>query len=275
MSDSEEDNVRIHVERRAPRPKVRFAAPQVFPVHNSYIPERHAVVNHFRRDESPSSTSSSDYDRPARRRARREPSPSRVKAQRMAWETEMMRNQLVHLQFEQEREADQRHLIMERRDHEEMRRARHELREGKERESLAEMEKRVKKEFEKEILEKTMKEKEAKEKREKEAKEAVERYKLEEAEKALKEMEEKEAFEKMYKSYLEQHLAISGLDEKHVKAIMNKERIEDDKPVVVEERLVVRKHHPYPDSLREFAVDCDRDTVSSRLLYKKLFLSVR
>ncbi|KAK3181249.1 hypothetical protein K4F52_007392 [Lecanicillium sp. MT-2017a] len=171
-----------------------------------------------------------------------------------------MRRQLLELQATNRRDEGRRRLTHDAREDVEMRRVKHELSLRQESRSRADLNLKLKEEFEKKRLEKEIKEKKETQRREKEAKEAVEQYKLQEADKVLKDKNANEEFEKQYKVWLEQRLTLSGLDEKHIKAIMNKEKIPGDSPSRAPERYtrMLRKHVSL-ETLRTFAINFEYD----------------
>ncbi|KAF7543850.1 hypothetical protein G7Z17_g10414 [Cylindrodendrum hubeiense] len=173
------------------------------------------------------------------------------------WEAEQARKDLEGLLLSNTREKDERRLLKEYQEEEELRRAKRELDDIKGREARTEEEKRLKKEMELKRLreedeeneERDRREKEAKdavehykqaerdrilkakkqeEEKEKEAKEAVERYKQAERDRLLKEREEKEATDREYQRRLEEDLRRSGLDDKAIKAILKKEKVKKE-----------------------------------------------
>lgn len=185
---------------------------------------------------------------------------------REEWEFNLTRRELEDLRAQRSREIEERRREKETREEEELRRAKKELDEIKRREEKEAEEERLAREYEIKRLEKEKKAAEEKAKREKADKEAVERFMLEQAEKERKEREEKERAEKEYQRRLQEDLINSGVDEKHIKAIIKKEKIPEEKPEKPKgkERATytrMARRHLSIEALNAFRIDFEYDQV--------------
>lgn len=193
---------------------------------------------------------------------------------REEWEFNLTRRELEDLRAQRSREIEERRREKETREEEELRRAKKELDEIKRREEKEAEEERLAREYEIKRLEKEKKAAEEKAKREKADKEAVERFMLEQAEKERKEREEKERAEKEYQRRLQEDLINSGVDEKHIKAIIKKEKIPEEKPEKPKgkERATytrMARRHLSIEALNAFRIDFEYDQDPNYVLIKR------
>ncbi|EEY18982.1 conserved hypothetical protein [Verticillium alfalfae VaMs.102] len=144
---------------------------------------------------------------------------------REEFEMEQTRRELEEMRLHQARDKEERRAQKEFREEAELQRAKRELDAIRAREQQAKEEARIKKEFELQRLREEEREAEEKEKLEKQAKEAVAKYKQKELERIAQEQKEKDAREKEYKRRLQEDLINSGVDEKHIAAILKKEKV--------------------------------------------------
>ncbi|KAL9942674.1 hypothetical protein D7B24_006361 [Verticillium nonalfalfae] len=144
---------------------------------------------------------------------------------REEFEMEQTRRELEEMRLHQARDKEERRAQKEFREEAELQRAKRELDTIRAREQQAKEEARIKKEFELQRLREEEREAEEKEKLEKQAKEAVAKYKQKELERIAQEQKEKDAREKEYKRRLQEDLINSGVDEKHIAAILKKEKV--------------------------------------------------
>ncbi|ERT00210.1 uncharacterized protein SPSK_09204 [Sporothrix schenckii 1099-18] len=146
-------------------------------------------------------------------------------------EVEMARakRELDAIKATQDKERSERMREKEYKSHAELERAKRELEEIRRREDRELEEKRIKKDLELKALEAQKKAQDEKERREKMEKEAIERYKVKEAERIAKEKAEKEENEREYKRRLQEDLLRSGVDEKDIKAILDKKSVKPEK----------------------------------------------
>ncbi|KAM0322814.1 hypothetical protein ACHAQA_009155 [Verticillium albo-atrum] len=156
---------------------------------------------------------------------------------REEFEMEQTRRELDEMKLHQARDKDERRAQKEYREEAELQRAKRELDAIRAREQQTKEEARIKKEMELERLRVEEREAEEKERRDKEAKAAVEKYKQKELERIAQEEKEKEAREKEYKRRLQEDLINSGVDEKHIAAILKKEKVPDSFKMPVQPRL--------------------------------------
>ncbi|KJZ71191.1 hypothetical protein HIM_09397 [Hirsutella minnesotensis 3608] len=301
----DDEDVDIHVRHRAYSPQP--AGP------SHLIPEQHTTVvarsrsrersrssprpnpaqpviinNQFYRDNSSDDDLTCDshrkHGRVSRRHRRRSSSSysrshSRSRSRSSAyktreeWEAEQVRRELEQLRLAQSRDKEGQRIAKEYRDDAELQRAKRELDEIKKRESRAEEEKRIKKELE---LKRLMEEEETaqeKKRRDKEAAQAVERYKQQEAERLAREKKMKEESEREYKRRLQEDLAKSGLDEKAITAIVNKqkvpERATNPEPAARPTYTRMSRRHLSIETLRTYHVDFDIDSDPEYILIKR------
>lgn len=129
-----------------------------------------------------------------------------------------------------------------------------------------EEEKRYRKEMELERLRADRKAEDEKKRLKKQTDEAIDKYKREEAEKAAKEKKEKEEQEKEYKRRLEDDLRKSGLDEKQVAAVLNKE-----KAVAAQRPTYTRmsRRHLSIETLNRYKIDYEFDADPDYVLIKR------
>ncbi|KAM0268695.1 hypothetical protein ACHAQH_009931 [Verticillium albo-atrum] len=146
---------------------------------------------------------------------------------REEFEMEQTRRELDEMRLHQARDKEERRAQKEFREEAELQRAKRELDAIRAREQQTKEEARIKKEMELERLREEEREAEEKDKREKQAKEAVAKYKQKELERIAQEEKEKAEREKEYKRRLQEDLINSGVDEKHIAAILKKEKVPD------------------------------------------------
>ncbi|RXG48480.1 hypothetical protein VDGE_08855 [Verticillium dahliae] len=146
---------------------------------------------------------------------------------REEFEMEQTRRELEEMRLHQARDKEERRAQKEFREEAELQRAKRELDAIRAREQQVKEEARIKKELELQRLREEEREAEEKEKLEKQAKEAVAKYKQKELERIAQEQKEKDAREKEYKRRLQEDLINSGVDEKHIAAILKKEKVPD------------------------------------------------
>lgn len=146
------------------------------------------------------------------------------------YELERARQELRELRLLQDREKEERRHAREIREEAELANAKKELDSIKQKERDRDEEHRIKSKIELERLREEEKAEEEKRRRDKEAKLAVERYKQEETERQAKEKREAEERDREYKHRLQEDLIKSGLDEKAIQAILNKEKLPEKKP---------------------------------------------
>jgi hypothetical protein len=269
-------------ERRRDSPP-QAPAGQPIIIHNSVYQER---------DHSESESDESDYGsrrrrggRQAARRRRHSSSSSsasgssrsrsHARMTRQDWEAEQTRQELERLRIAQARDEDQRRLAKQYRDQGDLERAKKELDEIKHREAKAKEAERIKRELELQRLKEEEEAEEQRKLREKEAQEAVERYKHQEAQRIAFEKQKEEENEREYKRRIQEDLIKSGLDEKAIAAILNKEKIPEPKPEPNPERDAMplaratytrmARRHLSIETLRVHHIEWDFDVVSDLL----------
>ncbi|KAH7326775.1 hypothetical protein B0I35DRAFT_508923 [Stachybotrys elegans] len=299
-----------YVERPAQRPHSYYDAggPSL------YVPETRTTIvarqpapaqpviinNRFYNDYS---SSDDDDDRGNRRqrqvaRRRRSRSRSRTRSRsrsrsgssshmsRVEWEAELARRELERMRLKvardererkmmMEREQSERRLIKEHEDETQLKNAKRELDELKRREAQAEEEKRIMEELELKRLKKEQEEAEELARLEKVEKEAIERYKQAELKRQAEERKRAEETEKEYKRRVQEDLINSGLDEKAIAAIMNKQKIPEtavvahsapaDRPTYTR----MARRHLSEETLRVYGVDYDLDQDPDYLIIKR------
>ncbi|CAK7198092.1 hypothetical protein SEUCBS139899_000750 [Sporothrix eucalyptigena] len=139
------------------------------------------------------------------------------------------KRELDVIKANQDKERTDRQREKEYKSQAELERAKRELDEIRRREERELEEKRIKKDLELKALEAQKKAQEEKDRRDKMEKEAIERYKAKEAERIAKEKAEKEEAEREYKRRLQEDLIRSGVDEKDIKAILDKKSVKPEK----------------------------------------------
>jgi hypothetical protein len=208
------------------------------------------------------------------------------------WEAEQTRLELERLRITKAREEEEARLAKEYKDDAELKRAKRELDELKRREAAIEEEKRIAEEIELKRLKKEREKAAEEERREREAAEAVKRYKQAEQERITKEAKEKERNEKEYKRRLQEDLINSGLDEKAIAAIINKEKLPKEPSPPPPPAPLPLPHHHLPqqqqmvpagrptytrmarkhlsiETLREYRVEFDFDNDPDFVLIKR------
>lgn len=162
----------------------------------------------------------------------------------------------------------------------ELERAKRELEDIRRREDRELEEKRIKKDLELKALEAQKKAQDEKDRRDKLEKETIERYKLKEAERIAKDKAEREENEREYKRRLQEDLLRSGVDEKDIKAILDKKSVKPEKkdekkqrtdinieigaPVPVAQRPTytrMARRHLSIETLNYYHIDFDYDQV--------------
>ncbi|KAM0652189.1 hypothetical protein ACHAO3_003049, partial [Verticillium nonalfalfae] len=208
---------------------------------------------------------------------------------REEFEMEQTRRELEEMRLHQARDKEERRAQKEFREEAELQRAKRELDTIRAREQQAKEEARIKKEFELQRLREEEREAEEKEKLEKQAKEAVAKYKQKELERIAQEQKEKDAREKEYKRRLQEDLINSGVDEKHIAAILKKEKVPEkvkapaalpQVPFVPVGNAVARptytrmaRRHLSIETLRTYRIEYEVDQVCSDLR-KQRFLAM-
>lgn len=125
-------------------------------------------------------------------------------------------------------------------------------------------EKRYRKELELERLRKEKRAEEEKKRIKKEADEAVEKFKVKEAERIAKEKKEKEENEKEYKKRLEEDLRKSGLEERQIAVVLNKEKaVDPNRPTYTR----MSRRHLSIETLNRYRIDYEFDSVRCVLRY--------
>jgi len=198
---------------------------------------------------------------------------------RQDWEAEQTRQELERLRIAQARDEDQRRLAKQYRDQGDLERAKKELDEIKHREAKAKEAERIKRELELQRLKEEEEAEEQRKLREKEAQEAVERYKHQEAQRIAFEKQKEEENEREYKRRIQEDLIKSGLDEKAIAAILNKEKIPEPKPEPNPERDAMplaratytrmARRHLSIETLRVHHIEWDFDVDPDYLLIKR------
>lgn len=193
------------------------------------------------------------------------------------------KRELDVIKANQDKERTERLREKEYKSQAELERAKRELEEIRRREDRELEEKRIKKDLELKALEAQKKAQDEKDKRDKMEKEAIERYKVKEAERIAKEKAEREENEREYKRRLQEDLLRSGVDEKDIKAILDKksvkpEKKEDKKPQRTDINIEIGGPAPVPqrptytrmarrhlsiETLNYYHVDFDYDQVGS------------
>jgi hypothetical protein len=103
-------------------------------------------------------------------------------------------------------------------------------------------------------LERITKEKKLKDQKEKEAAEAVERYKQAEKDRIAKEKADKEAKDREYQKRLKEDLIKSGLDDKAIEAILKKEKVKKEQPHPrPQQQPQPLPHHGIPGPAHQYA----------------------
>lgn len=224
--------------------------------------ERHRYSQIARRRHRHRSGSRSRSRSRSRTRSRSHSRSSAYKA-RQEWEAELARRELEQLRLIQSRDREGQRLAKEYRDDAELQRAKRELDEIKEREARAEEEKRIKKELDLKRLREEEDAARERKRRDKEAAEAVERYRQQEADRIASEKKKKEEYEREYNRRLQEDLIRSGLDEKAITAIVNKQKIPEPPPEPAARPTYTRmaRRHLSVETLRTFRVDYDIDSV--------------
>ena len=141
----------------------------------------------------------------------------------------------------------------------ELERTRRELEKYKFAAEREEEEKRIKKQMELDRLREEKRAEEEKKRIKKEAEEAVEKFKLKEAEKAAKEKKEKEERDKEYQHRLEDDLRKSGMDERQIALVLQKNKaIDPNRPTYTR----MSRRHLSIETLNRYRIDYEWDTVS-------------
>lgn len=198
------------------------------------------------------------------------------------------KRELDVIKANQEKERSERLREKEYKSQAELERAKRELDEIRRREDRELEEKRIKKDLELKALEAQKKEQDEKDRREKMEKEAIERYKVKEAERIAKAKAEKEENEREYKRRLQEDLLRSGVDEKDIKAILDKKSVKPEKkdekkqrtdinieiggPVAVPQRPTytrMARRHLSIETLNYYHVDFDYDQDPEYILVKR------
>jgi hypothetical protein len=212
-------------------------------------------------------SSDDDYETSSRRRRHSSYSRSRSRSHgrymaREDWELEQDRRELERLRLDQARDEDERRANEKREGDAELRRAKEELDLIKQREAKAEDEKRIRRNLELQRLREEERAVAEKAQRDKEAAAAVEKYKKEEADRREKEAKRKIEDEKEYKRRLQEDLLKSGLDEKYINAILNKEKVAA-RPPPGERATHMRmpRKHLSIETLRTFRIEYELDAV--------------
>ncbi|KAF4510479.1 hypothetical protein G6O67_002360 [Ophiocordyceps sinensis] len=186
-------------------------------------------------------------------------------------ELQRARCELEHLRLVQSRDNEGQRLAKEYRDDADLQRAKRELDEIKGREARAEEERRIKKELDLKRLREEDEAAREKSRRDKEATEAVERYKLKEADRIACEEKQKYEYEKEYKRRLQEDLIKSGLDERAISAIVNKQKVPETCPEPAARPTYTRmaRRHLSVETLRTFRVEYDIDSDPEYVLIKR------
>ncbi|KAK5987719.1 hypothetical protein PT974_11851 [Cladobotryum mycophilum] len=260
------------------------------------VPAQPVIINNRIYNELSEDDDSSDDDRRSHRKrgshrrrrsahrsrsrsSSRSRSRSNPRLKREDWEAEQARRELEQLRLVRDREKDDRRLVKEYRDEAELRRAKRELDDIKRREEKEEEAGKIKREIELKRLKEEEEAAEVKRQRDKHAQEAVEKYKKEELERQAKEKKQREEYEKEYKRRMQEDLLKSGLDEKAIAAIMNKQKIPTT--VAVREHVVEMAPAKRPtytrmarkylsiETLRELRIEYDMDPDPEFVLIKR------
>jgi hypothetical protein len=167
------------------------------------------------------------------------------------------------LRLSQAREQHERRLIKEYEDETELKNAKRQLDALKEREIQAEKEKRIAEELELKRLKKEQEEADERDRLEQIEKDAIERYKQQEMKRIAHEEKQKEHMEREYKRRFQEDLINSGLDEKAIAAIINKQKVPEALPAPNERPTYTRmnRRHLSIETLRAFQFEYDIDTV--------------
>ncbi|KAM3537208.1 hypothetical protein ARSEF1564_009873 [Beauveria bassiana] len=231
----DKDDLDVHIRRRHSPESFRYVstAPRQYYSPSYIVPDQgmHVIARSRSRERSSppqpagpviiqnriyNEISSEDEYEPSRRRRDRRRnysrSRSRSRSQYMTtedWKLELDRREIERLRIEQAKEKEYRRTSKERRNEEDLRRAKGELDVIKRREAQAEEEKRIKREIEFKRLRDEERATAEKETRDREAKAAVDRYKKEEADRREKDEKEKRTAEKEYQRRLQEQLLAS------------------------------------------------------------------
>ncbi|KAL3420761.1 hypothetical protein PVAG01_07206 [Phlyctema vagabunda] len=220
-----------------------------------YLHQLSPPVRHRARSRSRASSNGSHSSRGSR--------GSRVRDE---YELERTRRELETYKLEQQRSEEERRykkelelqtLREDRRAEEEKRRLKREADEAVERFKLQKLRDEKKAEEEKKRIKK-------------EAEEAVEKFKKDEAERVAKEKKAKEAADKEYRKRLEEDMRKSGMDEKAITAVLNKEKLVAPAPAPRPTYTRMSRRHLSIETLNRFRVDYEFDNDPDYVIIKRL-----
>ncbi|KAL2756124.1 hypothetical protein ACRALDRAFT_2027737 [Sodiomyces alcalophilus JCM 7366] len=247
-------------------------------------PASHPVIINNNRFYHERSDDEDDYRQlqvvPPRQRSLSRSRPTADLISRQEFEAERLRRELEEMKLNQLRDEDERRAQKQSRDEAELRRAKRELDEIRAREEREKEEERIKRELVLERLKEEEREKELKKQREEEAQAAVERYKQQERERMAREEREAAEREKEYQRRLQEDLIQSGLDEKHITAILKKEKVPENPapapapaapPAEMSRQTYTRmaRKHLSIETLRTFHIEYDLDIDPDYVLIKR------
>jgi hypothetical protein len=193
-----------------------------------------------------------------RSRPRSRSRPSSFVSSREDYELERTRKELEQYKLASEREQEEKRIKKEM----ELNRLREDKRAEEEKRRMRREAEEAVEIFKIKEAEKAAKEREEKIRMKKEAEEAVEIFKIKEAEKAAKEKEEKEEREKEYQRRLEEDLRKSGMDERQIAVVTQKNKaVDPNRPTYTR---MSRKHLSI-ETLNRYRIDYEWDTVSAEL----------
>ncbi|ROT37040.1 hypothetical protein SODALDRAFT_335257 [Sodiomyces alkalinus F11] len=190
-------------------------------------------------------------------------------------ELRRIKQELDKIRAQEEREKEERRAQKQSQEEAELRHAKQILEQRRAQEEREKEEARIKEELELKRLKEEERQKELKKQREKEAQAAIERYKQQERERVAREEKEKEEREKEYQRRLQEDLIQSGLDEKHIAAILKKEKI-PEKPAPTPPAEATRptytrmaRKHLSIETLRTFHIEYELDIDPEYVLIKR------